>query len=272
MKNFLLCLTVLTCGMIFNLSAQELAVRNFELRSTDLTAKIANKKDLNGDVCAMVKIFVALPKISIPENMINGEVEKAAYSEFRVFMPAGSRRIQINAPGFLPLEYRFPEPLETMRTYELRLWRSGDDSIISGTAGREQYKVGDSYNVDTNAGIVFEVGPTGREGKIVALFDADSRLVWEDALAEATRVGNGWRLPTREEMLKIFGMRKDLAKWFKSQGGNMLKEESYWTGTNVDASKMFPYDMDMHAGKDGKIHKKNPRLVRLVYDFKVELE
>lgn len=120
MKKIVLSLLA-ALGLVSLLSAQELTVENFELLPTDLTAKIADKKDLNGDVSAMVKIFVAQPSISVPEAMRLGEIESPAPSEFWVFVPAGSRRIQINAAGYLPLRFAFPEPLETMRTYVLRL-------------------------------------------------------------------------------------------------------------------------------------------------------
>ena len=120
MKKIVLSLLA-ALGLVSLLPAQELAVESFELLPTDLTAKIADKKDLNGDVSALVKIFVAQPTISVPESMRLGEIETPAPSEFRAFMPAGSRRIQINAAGYLPLRFEFPEPLETMRTYVLRL-------------------------------------------------------------------------------------------------------------------------------------------------------
>ena len=120
MKKIVLSLLA-ALGFVSLLSAQELTVESFELLPTDLTAKIADKKDLNGDVSALVKIFVAQPTISVPESMRLGEIESPAPSEFWVFVPAGSRRIQINAAGYLPLRFEFPEPLETMRTYVLRL-------------------------------------------------------------------------------------------------------------------------------------------------------
>lgn len=265
MKKLLLCLAVLMCGAISGLSAQELSVKNFELRPTDLTAKIADKKDLNGDVCAMVKIFVALRKITVPAETIVGEIETPAYSEFRVFLPAGSRRIQIHAPNFLPLEYTFPEPLETMRTYELRLSLNG----ATPSDPRPTYKVGDLYNVDGNVGVVFAVDPTGRIGKVLALEDHDGFLIWDDAVSYCEGIGNGWHLPSKEELQVLFNQRKELKKVFSNMGKPWLLEEPYWTGTNIDPSRMFPCDVDMKEGKVGKIHKKNPRRVRAVYDFAV---
>mgnify|MGYP007039361811 CR=1 FL=1 len=55
-KLYLIILSVF--ALLNTAVAQELKVKSFVLAPTDITAQTEGRKDLNGDACALVKIFV----------------------------------------------------------------------------------------------------------------------------------------------------------------------------------------------------------------------
>ena len=137
------------------------------------------------------------------------------------------------------------------------------------------YKIGDYYHENGKEGIVFEVDATGRHGKIMAMHDLPEALAWctdeewnkwkdqnkmigaiytQDgiknlevvrripgwrekypAFAACAELGEGWYLPSRYEMLKLFDNREILSNIVEDFGGQALKNECYWSSFEVDA-------------------------------------
>lgn len=240
MKKIVLSLLA-ALGFVSLLSAQELTVESFELQPTDLTAKIADKKDLNGDVSALVKIFVAQPTILVPESMRLGEIETPAPSEFWVFVPAGSRRIQINAAGYLPLRFAFPEPLETMRTYVLRLSRS-----MAHIPELRKYKIGDYYEENGKEGVVFAVDDSGWHGKIISLYVPEP-MNWDEARAYCEGKGSGWWLPTVDEVLKIYKNKSVLSRTLREKKANKAEfDYAFWSSESYNKKRAWFVDVRFH--------------------------
>ena len=50
--------------------------------------------------------------------------------------------------------------------------------MVSGAMAQKQYKVGDYYNENGRAGVVFQVDETGQHGKIVSLNEPNKLLIW----------------------------------------------------------------------------------------------
>ena len=103
------------------LSAQELTVVSFEARTTDLTAKVKSREDLNGDAAALVRVQVAAPGVLFKGNIV-GEVE-TGFGEYLVYMAKGSRHLRIYHKDYLfvPLDYEIPEKIQSNCTYLLKL-------------------------------------------------------------------------------------------------------------------------------------------------------
>ncbi len=80
-------------------------------------------------------------------------------------------------------------------------------------------------------GLVFEVGADGKKGKIVHTDDFGP-MIWNDAMKIDEQLGEGWRLPTQDELKIIY---KTLG-----QGANNVGEfadELYWSATPYDANQ-----------------------------------
>ncbi len=201
------------------LSAQELKVKIFELRDRDLRAKQKPRFDNNEDACALVRVQVAAPNCIFSDSYIVGDVEQG-FGEYLVYMAKGARRLRVAHPDFLftPLDYEFPEALESYRTYALILevpiythyaeiveqQSQQPQSTIRQTAQTQSvtslpstttparrpgtWQVGDYYNVNGKEGVVFWVDETGKHGKIVSMTESGSKLDWSSDKYERKRL------------------------------------------------------------------------------------
>ena len=110
--------------------AQELKVKSFVLAPTDITAQTEGRKDLNGDACALVKIFVVGDVADVEGNVVKPLVKKN--SQTWAFMTQGSKQMQVIAQNALPLMVTFADygigKLESNRTYILTLNKMGGAS------------------------------------------------------------------------------------------------------------------------------------------------
>ena len=87
--------------------AQELTVESFVLAPTDITAQTEGRKDLNGDACALVKIFVVGDVADVEGNVVKPLVKKN--SQTWAFMTQGSKQMQVIAQNALPLMVTFAD-------------------------------------------------------------------------------------------------------------------------------------------------------------------
>lgn len=112
---------LLTLMAIVVAVGQDLTVKTFECRTTDLEAKVRPVKDLNGDDCALIRVYIAAEGCVFDGNIV-GE-PRVVQGEYRIYVPAGTRRLKISHPEFLflPLNYEFQLKIESNKTYELRL-------------------------------------------------------------------------------------------------------------------------------------------------------
>ena len=103
--------------------AQELMVKSFVLAPTDITAQTEGRKDLNGDACALVKIFVVGDVADVEGNVIKPLVKRN--NESWAFMTQESRQMKVVTKDYLPLMVTFGdygiEKLQSNRTYVLTL-------------------------------------------------------------------------------------------------------------------------------------------------------
>lgn len=117
--RFLPFLSLLFCLLaVFPSGAQEIQVLSFEETPTDLRARTRERKDLNGDSCALICVEVALPEIHFDGRVVE---QQNLGGEYLVYVTEGTKRLVIRHGSFLPLVYAFPEPVEGKHTYHLRL-------------------------------------------------------------------------------------------------------------------------------------------------------
>ena len=101
-KNYLilLCLFVSLQGF-----SQSLVVESFKANSNDLTARVKERKDLNGNPCALIKVELPIKDILFEGNVV-GDVEWKK-GEYWVYMSQGSRNIKIKSDNYRPLSVDF---------------------------------------------------------------------------------------------------------------------------------------------------------------------
>ena len=103
--------------------AREIQFKSFEILSRDLTARTKRVDDLNGKMCALIK--VALP---VEDCKFEGDVIRQSFdvNEYLVYMPEGSKRLRIKCPGFETLQVELTTPegdigVKSGVTYSLKL-------------------------------------------------------------------------------------------------------------------------------------------------------
>ena len=131
-KLYLILLSVF--ALLNTAVAQKLSVESFVLVPTDITAQTEGRKDLNGDVCALVKISFVGDVADVEGNVIKPLVKRN--NETWAFMTQESRQMKVITKDYLPLMITFGdygiEKLQSNRTYVLTLTKP------SGTSEAQQ--------------------------------------------------------------------------------------------------------------------------------------
>lgn len=117
-KKILILLGILLIG--FPLYAQQFSVQRFRLLPNDISAYIHPIKDLNEEVCALIKVVGSRDFVfSTPLGIVKRTND---VGETWIYVPHGTVQITIKHPQWGVLrDYRLPSPLESRLTYELTL-------------------------------------------------------------------------------------------------------------------------------------------------------
>ena len=125
------------------------------------------------------------------------------------------------------------------------------------------YQLGDYYNLNGNVGVVFEISNGGRNGKILSLDETDCN--WNDAKQWCQNHGDGWRLPTKDELLAIYNNKLDVNCWLKEYNSGTLKDYYYWSSIEYDSVRAWR--VDISDGYTFDYYKYFDYYVRAVYEF-----
>lgn len=124
------------------------------------------------------------------------------------------------------------------------------------------YRVGDYYNENGKSGVVFVVTPDGQHGKIINLTNLD-RMSWNSAVQACNNLGNGWRLPTKGELLAIYKVKSTLDQTLAPVGDTI--DVAYWSSTEM--SSYYAWFVDMNNGVTHYNSKNDNLYVRAVSAF-----
>ena len=113
-----LVLFVLLASSTLNGYSQEATVKSFEELPQDLQARVHEKKDNNGNPCAVIRVTTPVPGISF-EGWIVETIDKPG--EYVVYVAEGIKKMIIQHRSFIPLTYQFPQKIEGKHTYRLML-------------------------------------------------------------------------------------------------------------------------------------------------------
>ena len=104
--------------------AQNLGIKDFrEASAIDLSARVNERTDLNGNPCALVRVELPLEGAGFEGNVIG--VPEFRINEYWVYMSTGSKHLKIHAPGHSSLFVSFPDfgvdRVVSRHAYELTL-------------------------------------------------------------------------------------------------------------------------------------------------------
>lgn len=190
-------------------------------------------------------------------------------------LPIGLRKYQ----SFDYNDYRDVVSYLDVRNNEIHIPQPQPKPKPQPTPTVKTYKVGDLYDDGTKKGIVFEVTPDGKHGKIVSLEEA--QLFWSNekketgatsrtdgmknmqavykiegwrekypAFAWCAYLGEGWYLPAIEELSVLYKSAKAVNKEMKRQGARRIRTSFFsdsflWSSTTFDefcAWTVYMYD------------------------------
>lgn len=104
MKRFLLFVFMVLVGLP-NYAQNELIVKSFIEDTKDLAARTSVRYDLSDEPCALIKVYMAVNDATFSGNVVHSEMKAA--SEYWVYVPHGTKHLQINTTGYLPIDVVF---------------------------------------------------------------------------------------------------------------------------------------------------------------------
>lgn len=111
------------CFILFGLMSiipsmgQEVIIKNFEEKLSDLQARTNPRTDRNGNPCALVKVVLPILEGATFEGWV---IEtKHIPGEYQVYVPEGTKKIKLRHPNILPTDIEFPFPLVGKHTYQV---------------------------------------------------------------------------------------------------------------------------------------------------------
>lgn len=116
-------LIILSLFCVFVGKAQDVSVTSFSLDEFDLTANVQGTavSDQNGEKCALIKIFTTATGFTYEVGILGIVKTEQHTGEIWVYVPHGVKRIKMNHQQYGMVEYFFPMPLESARTYRMVL-------------------------------------------------------------------------------------------------------------------------------------------------------
>ena len=121
MKQKLLTIILLVASLTI-VQAQELSVKQMNESGESLASQYP-RKDLNGSLCALVKVDLTATGATFEGNVISPVEQKSG--EYWVYLTPGSREVRIKHPDYLPLHVTFMDygikSVKSGTTYKLTL-------------------------------------------------------------------------------------------------------------------------------------------------------
>lgn len=130
---------------------------------------------------------------------------------------------------------------------------------------QQTLKIGDIYEVDGKVGIVWALSNDGKHGRILSL--EQTRGSWDDAVKWCSELGEGWRLPTVQELTMLYKLKDNQAfvdGLFFADAPAII-EAAYWSGEQLNS----PYArlVGMDRGDASSNFRSNSYYVRAVSAF-----
>ena len=100
--------------------ADKFIVESFKPDPNDLSARMENRKDINGDFCAIIKVLSDIEGLKFDANVgITHQIYKQGY--YWLYISPGERQLKIMKEGFITLQYTIPLTIESSNVYVMVL-------------------------------------------------------------------------------------------------------------------------------------------------------
>ena len=210
----------------------------------------------------------------------------------------GEHKVTVSKSGYQP--YTTTVTIAEGRTATVNATLTKQTTQTSSSSGKI-YKVGDYYNENGKRGVVFEVSADGKHGKIVSMKQSAEKLLWSSDSAEQKRLigansetngaynmakvkarpdwqskypafkwcadlGEGWYLPSREELFTIYKNKDKLNPHLTDRISGY-----YWSSTENDyrwsSGEFSAWGVNMYGGGTLSYSKTSSNCVRAVSAF-----
>ena len=198
---------MMLCLSIF---AQELKVKSFSLAATDISAQTQQRRDLNDEPCALVKVQFVGDILDVEGNVIKPLAKKG--NETWVYLTNGSQQMKVLTKDYLPIMVIFSNygisQVEKNKTYVLVLTKpvggaepvmqQNQSFIIRYTPSTATVLV-DNKMVRGNNGVAKTTLPVGQHSFVVFCDGYVHRSVTVPLPATATATsGSAWFSPSSD--------------------------------------------------------------------------
>lgn len=110
--------------------AAEFKILNFYKNKQDLAARKYVREDINGNLCALIKVRTDLDGLKFSSNIgVVGDIERKE-GDYWVYVSPGERRMKIIKDGYITKIFSFPIAIRSSRVYVLELTGTGEGEII----------------------------------------------------------------------------------------------------------------------------------------------
>ena len=135
----------------------------------------------------------------------------------------------------------------------------------SASKKESEKRVGDIIMVNGEMGVVFTVTADGQHGKVMSVSQIE-KCIWNDAKAWCANLGQGWKLPTKDELLVIYSRKSVINSALSANNYQLIDANAcYWSSDKEVDNYMWIVSME-NGETDGE-GKYNHDSVRAVSAF-----
>ena len=133
MKKLILIFIALTIGFVNNAFADEFVVKSIKVDASDISARKYERRDINDDKCALIKIRSDIEGIKFdPRLGAEGSVD-FKNGEYWLYVSPGEKMIKIIKSGFISFDHMIPIKIKSSNVYKMELTGSDRFTIRVNT-------------------------------------------------------------------------------------------------------------------------------------------
>lgn len=254
-------------GSVGSLSQHVVEARRAGHLSQSVTLQVVEGESRVCRVGAPVALYGMLEVQTTPE-LCNIKVDGEAMGTTPTILSllVGKHKVELSANGFAPesfdVEIAHNQTITFTRVLNVKSEQTSPEAPYAKFFEAKIYKVGDLYDDGFKKGVVFEVSDDGKSGKIVSI--EERSLNWDRAKEWCASRGDGWYLPTTEELKTLYKAEKSVNDTLKANGLSQLSGY-YWS--SVEKGYRYAWYVIMYDGDTSYASKYFNRYVRAVSAF-----